>query len=158
FELHGLDPAGSTRIHILDLEHEWGATVEVSGKQAGADLTIRLQPCGRARARFVGPDGKGIANHRPVFEFVATPGPSLNSRDKEAQATLAADTEHMANVDRKHYWNGPRTDAEGRITLVSLIPGALYRINDFSNRENGRPVRKEFTVKPGETLDLGDVR
>ena len=42
FELHGLDPEGSTRIHVLDPEHEWGATVEISGKQAGEDLTVRL--------------------------------------------------------------------------------------------------------------------
>ena len=54
------------RSHLfLDPEHEWGATVEVSGKQAGEDLTIRLQPCGRAKARFVGPDGKPVVQHRP---------------------------------------------------------------------------------------------
>jgi hypothetical protein len=65
----------------------------------------------------------------------------------------------MANVDRKHYWNQPSTDAEGRITLVSLIPGALYRVSDFStvNDDKGMQVRREFTVKPGEMLDLGDI-
>ncbi len=67
----------------------------------------------------------------------------------------------MINLDRKHYWNGPLTDAEGRITLPDLIPGATYRIYDSStmNVENlGVQVRKDFTVKPGETLDLGDIR
>jgi RNA polymerase sigma factor (sigma-70 family) len=160
FELHGLDPEGSTRVSLLDPDHEWGATVEVSGKQAGEDLTIRLQPCGKARARFVGPDGKPVAKHRPHFEFVATPGPDQFSRDKKAKAELAADVAYMANVDRKHYWNGPLTDAEGRITLPSLIPGALYRITDFSTVNDdakGPRIRKEFTVKPGETLDLGDI-
>jgi hypothetical protein len=66
----------------------------------------------------------------------------------------------MANIDRKHYWPQPATDAEGRITLVSLIPGALYRLGDFStvnDQDKGMQVRKEFTVKPGETLDLGDI-
>ena len=65
-----------------------------------------------------------------------------------------------ANVDRKHYWNGPLTDADGRITLPALIPGALYRITDFStvnDADKGVQVRKDFTVKPGETLDLGDI-
>ena len=132
FELHGLDPEASTRIHVLDPEHEWGATVEVSGKQAGEDVTIRLQPCGQAKARFIGPDGKPITKHRPHFEIVVTPGPSPISRDKREQTELAADASLVANVDRKHYWRGPFTDAEGRITLPALIPGALYRIIDFS--------------------------
>ncbi len=161
FELHGLAPEASTRIHILDPEHEWGASIDVAGKQAGDDLVIRLQPCGQAKARFVGPDGKPIAKHRPHFEFVATPGPSRFSRSKEDQAELASETALIANVDRKHYWHAPGTDAEGRVTLISLIPGALYRILDFSTRrdqDKGVQVRKEFTVKPGETLDLGDIR
>ena len=61
FELHGLDPEKTMRVHFLDPDHQWGATAELSGKQAGEELTIRLQPCGQAKARFVGPDGKPIA-------------------------------------------------------------------------------------------------
>jgi RNA polymerase sigma factor (sigma-70 family) len=160
FELHGVDPQESVRISILDAEHEWGATVAVSGKQASEDLTIRLQPCGRAKMRFVGPDGRRVARPSVLFEFVATPGPSIYGRRKpQEQAMLAADADFLANVDRKHYWDDPVPDAEGRYTMVSLIPGALYRIIDFStaNDEKGAQVRKEFTVKPGETVDLGDV-
>ena len=55
----------------------------------------------------------------------------------------------------------PRTDAEGRITLISLIPAHFYRIIDFStvnDQDKGVQVRKEFTVKPGESLDLGEIR
>ena len=139
FELHGLDPAGATRIHLLDAEHEWGATVDISGKQAGEEVTIRLQPCGRARARFVGPDGKPIAKHHPVIEFVATPGPGRYGQMEPAAAGPMAEAGFIANIDRKHYWNDPRTDAEGRITLVALIPGALYRIVDPSTI--GDPTR-----------------
>jgi hypothetical protein len=160
FELHGLDPEKPTRISILDAEHQWGATLDVSGKQAGEDLTIRLQPNGRAKVRFVGPDGKPVANHRPHFEIVATPGTSNMSRDRKDQAELSADSEFVANIDRKHYWHFPTTDAEGRITLVDLIPGAMYRIMDFStvrDPKKGPQIRKDFTVKPGEALDLGDI-
>ncbi len=73
---------------------------------------------------------------------------------------LAADAAYMPNVDRIHYWKRPVTDAEGRITLPDLIPGALYRISDYStvnDRDKGVQVRKDFTVQPGETLDLGDI-
>ncbi|SIN70411.1 RNA polymerase sigma factor, sigma-70 family [Singulisphaera sp. GP187] len=161
FELHGLAPEASTRIHVLDPEHEWGASVDITGNQSGRDLTIRLQPCGKATARFVGPDGKPIAKHRPHFEFVATPGPSPYSRNQRDRAELASDVEFVANIDRKHYWNAPRTDDEGRVSLISLIPGALYRIIDFStvtDQDKGAQVRKEFTIKSGETLDLGEIQ
>ncbi len=66
----------------------------------------------------------------------------------------------MPNVDRKHYWKGPLTNADGRITLPDLIPGALYRISDYSTvnvDDKGVQARKDFTVKPGETIDLGDI-
>ena len=73
---------------------------------------------------------------------------------------LAADAAYMPNVDRIHYGKGPLTDSDGRITLPALIPGALYRISDRStinDRDKGVQVRKDFTVNPGETLDLGDI-
>jgi RNA polymerase sigma factor (sigma-70 family) len=160
FELHGLDPKGTTRVYVLDPQHEWGATVDLSGKQTGEDLTIRLQPCGQARARFVGPDGQPVAGYQPAFEFVATPGPNRTSFNEHDRTKLSADADLAANVDRKHHWNLPRTDANGGFTMVSLIPGALYRINDMSTNNDatkGIQLRKDFTVKPGQTLDLGDI-
>ena len=160
FEVHGLDPEKPARISFLDDEHQWGATVELSGKQAGEDVTIRLQPCGQARARFVGPDGKPVAGHSSQVELLGTSGPHQWDLRPESKSKLSADAAWLVNLDRKHYWHGPLTDAEGRITLPDLIPGATYRINDSStmNVENkGVQVRRDFTVKPGETLDLGDI-
>jgi hypothetical protein len=160
FELHGLDPAGTTRISLLDPAHEWGATVELSGRRAGEDVTIRLQPCGKARARFVGPDGRPVATPPADYKFVATPGRHEFSRDPKHRTELAADSDFLVNIDRLHYWDFPRTDADGRITLPALIPGALYRISDESTAgvpDKGYQVRRDFTVKPGETLDLGDI-
>ena len=40
----------------------------------------------------------------------------------------------------------------------ALIPGATYRLMDRTPRRGGGQTRKVFTVKPGETLDLGDIR
>jgi hypothetical protein len=164
FELHGLDPTKSTPMYFFDADHEWGATVDLSGSQAGKDLTIRLQPCGQAKVRFVGPGGKPATKLSmfPSFELVVTPGPHPNTGDPMKKAQLAADLAFMANVDPQHYsnQNGPSTDAEGRITLPALIPGALYRISDYStmNVENkGVQVRKDFTVAPRQVLDLGNI-
>ena len=152
-------------VYFLDADHQWGTAVELSGKQASEDLTIRLEPCGRAKARFVGPDGKPVSKLGmfPSLQLLITPGThSFFKPDPAEQAKLEADAEFMPNVDPSHYQqpNEPVTDAEGCITLPDLIPGALYRISDYSTREDqkkGVQIRKDFTVKPGETLDLGDI-
>ena len=50
------------------------------------------------------------------------------------------------------------TESEGRITLSRLIPGARYRIIDFStvnDQDKGVQVRKDFTVKSGEAARPG---
>lgn len=160
FELRGVDPEKPTRVSFFDADHQWGATVEISAKQAGEEVLIRLQPCGLAKARLIGPDGKPVAKMFPQFEILGTPGPHEWDRREESQSMLAADAASMSNVDRIHYWRGPVTDAQGSITLPALIPGASYRISDYStvnDRGKGVQVRKDFTVQPGETLDLGDI-
>ena len=134
FELHGVDPRKATPVYFLDAEHQWGAAIEISGKQAEGQVTVRLQPCGQARARFVGPDGNAIATlgTLPYLELVMTPGAPFEffvDRMKD----LEADTTFMVNVDPRFYPDarqpgqprGPATDQEGRITFPDLIPGAL---------------------------------
>ncbi|HEX5269029.1 MAG TPA: sigma-70 family RNA polymerase sigma factor, partial [Gemmataceae bacterium] len=53
FEIHGLDPEKAVPVYFLDAEKRWGAKVELSGKQAGETVTVRLVPCGEARARYL---------------------------------------------------------------------------------------------------------
>src|SRR5262249_37847471 len=109
FELHGVDPEGTARINFLDAEHEWGATVDVSGKQAAEDWTIRLEPCVKARARFVWPDGKPATQMDPrAFELVATPGPSRPSRDERDRDRARPEADALSRTDPRHYdFNGP---------------------------------------------------
>jgi len=91
--------------------------------------------------------------------MVVTPGPDVFSRKQESEGRLFAHQGTLADIDPTNYGSGPVSDIQGRIALPALIPGATYRIIDRSTSRDpiGPQVRKEFTVKPGETLNLGDV-
>ncbi len=165
FEVHGLDPETDVPVYFLDAKRKLGGVLNLSGKSAtSGPVTVRLEPCGAARMRFVGPGGKPVARGLPlgrlVFTMVVTPGPTY-SNARGTATLLAADEDNLNTVDPVNYPSEPVPDADGRVTLPVLIPGASYRFIDHStaNRgETGPTVRKEFTVKPGETIDLGDIR
>ena len=91
--------------------------------------------------------------------MVVTPGPPSSSA-KDQAGQIAADEADISQLDRINYNTEVASDAQGQITLPILIPGATYRFIDYTTvmgRETGPQVRKEFTVKPGETVDLGDI-
>jgi protocatechuate 3,4-dioxygenase beta subunit len=146
FEIHGLDPDTDVAFYFLDPHHRLGAVAEFTGKPAaGGSVTVRLQPCGAATLRLVDASGKPVAGHRGshLISMVVTP-PYL-FRHQEAT---------MAVIDPTNYADGPVSDALGRIALPALIPEAPYHLSNFGKL--GTQGDKDFTVKPGETLDLGD--
>jgi hypothetical protein len=147
FEIHGLDPDGAVPVYFLDPHHKLGATVDFTGKSAaGGPVTVRLEPCGTAKARLVDAGGKPVAGFRGGREISMTVTPANIFRYFEAALFI---------IDPINYPDGPVSDAMGRIELPALIPGAPYHLST-----NGRTVSqhdKDFTVKPGEALDLGDV-
>jgi hypothetical protein len=132
----------------------WGAVVEVSGKQAGKPLTVRLQRCGAAKARFLDGEGKPLVGHRPHIEMVFAPGPHQFDGPSAMKGLLLSDAAHLGNLYRQGDQWERRTDREGRITLPLLIPGVRYRLVWI---ERARILR-EFTVRPGEVLDLKDIQ
>ena len=144
-----------------------GSTIDFSAdSMVRGPIRVRLEPCGAAEARLVDPDGKPLEApiHYMVITLVVTPGPTW-SRAPDQAPLLLADEARLNEVDPINYeydrinntfrW---ALDPDGRVTLPCLIPGATYRIIDYTlRRQVGAQVRKEFTVKPGEILDLGDV-
>jgi hypothetical protein len=93
-----------------------------------------------------------------LIVMVVTPGPAAVSRKTVSEGHLAAHQGALAEIDPLNYGNAPASDVQGRITFPALIPGAMYRIIDrTTSREVGPQVRKEFTVKPGEKVDLGNI-
>jgi hypothetical protein len=161
FAVPGLDPEKPAPAYFFDPEHGWGASVELSGRQAGEEVTVQLKPCGRAKVRFVGPDGKPVARLGlgSYVHLLMTPG-STRRFPPDPTRPLEADAAFLNSVDPKHYPSQFATDADGRADLVSLIPGAPYRVSDWSTanvQEKGVQLRKDFTVGPGETIDLGNI-
>jgi hypothetical protein len=187
FELHGLDPDVETPVSFLDPKRKLGATVNLSGKsialmtianRAGrvavgatvsfsgkspvrGPITVRLEPCGAARVRLVDPDGKPVAGRLPrdiSITMVVTPGPP-RSRTPDKAGRLFADETDLNVVDPVDYEQELVADPEGRLALPVLISGATYRLIDLTTARDaaGPQVRKEFTIQPGETLDLGDL-
>jgi hypothetical protein len=158
FEVPGCDPQRSQPVFFLDDKNQLGAVAELSAKQAGEPVTVRLAPCGSATVRFVDGDGKPLANlpvgPYPLFvhlHLVVTPGLTVwTMPDTEM---LQSDTAMQVNFDPQRY-GGLRTDAAGRVTFPTLLPGATYHL---VSDENPGAARKEFTAKAGQTVDLGDV-
>lgn len=148
FELSGADPQTEYSVSILDPHQKLGATLKLRGGQT--DVDVVLQPCGSARAKFV---VKGDRPFSPTLYFVATPGSAKYDYETIKRGAVAADSDFNANVDRVNYREPLIADDAGFYTFPALIPGATYRL--FTH-ESGRWSYKDFSVQPGETLDLGE--
>ena len=147
FEVHGLDPDAEVPVYFLDPHHKLGATADFSGKSAaGGPVTVRLQPCGTAKARLVDASGKPIAGYRGsgLISMVVTPALPLSPTRRR---TLAVD-----RLDQLRRWPCVRRPGADRVPC----PDPRSPTASISGK-TGTPRYKEFTVKPGETVDLGDI-
>ena len=154
FRLTGIDATSPTPVFLLDSVNNVGAVFDASAAAGDEDAKVQLQPCGSATARYVDAKGRPMAGHPASLDMVVTPGPPEVTERDENGDKLLADQIIVANFDRLHYWDPPRSDAAGHVTLPALIPGATYRL--FGTR-NGKAELHEFSVGPGQALDLGDV-
>lgn len=176
FELPGCDPERPFTVWLVAPDAGLGATAELSAKQAaGQPVTVRLERCGSAVARFADQDGKPLVKYYPFFSIVITPGiydPGyfIDYDDKKPLEADGLIVPYWIGIPA--YWRqdalhrSRMTDAEGHITFTNLIPGATYRImtpNIATSKGRwdelavkGFPF-KDFTVKPGEKLVIPEV-
>src|SRR5262249_57186991 len=107
-------------------------------------------------ARLGDKKGKPRANYRPLIGAMPPPVHTPTLTDIGGVGPLGPESGFsemwLGRADPTHYGDGPVTDADGKITFPNLVPGATYRISKFDGKA------KDFTVKPGETVSLGDVR
>jgi hypothetical protein len=146
------DPVKSYAVHFLDSKSRVGATVELSGKQAGADVAVRLALCGQAATRLLDADGKPLARRPVGLDLVLTPGPHRLDRKANDKGELAADEVAVSDFN---FGNVPPTDAEGRVTFRALIPGATRRIVELADRDD--IIKCEFRAESGKAVKLPDV-
>jgi hypothetical protein len=137
-ELHGCDAKNALRVMVFDPKNQWGATVELSTKNAGdKPMPISLAPCGSVRARFLDSEGKFLADFYPGLFLELAP----------KHGNLRAQTTQIISPFHK---SGLHTNEQGWCTLTSLIPGATY---EFGHAE----LEISFIAKGGETLNLPRV-
>jgi len=153
FQLSGLAEGQEYPTFFLDAKRRLGATAVFN--RDSDHPTVVLKPCGEATVRITNPAGQPVVGFAPGLRMVVTPGVSVYDLTAVEKGKLAADADFVSNIDRTNYWPGPKTDNDGVIRFPALIPGATYRLATF---EKGKPVMlREFTVKPSQTLDLGEV-
>jgi hypothetical protein len=140
----------------FDAEKQQGAFAEYTAAQArGGPVTVRLGPCGSATARFLDAGGKPLAGYRPLLWLSVPAEPYSEPGDLERLAGQGFvhggfDAIWAGAADSRRYGDGPRTEAEGRVTFPALVPGATYRVA----LSGGKARDLKATDK---AVDLGDL-
>ena len=143
FEIPGCDPEKRYTFYFLDREHQLGATVELSGKSnQNGPVTVQLEKCGSATVRFKDAQGNPVAGHQPGNDSLLIMTGVL---DYPGADTHAGGSVLHTNLDTDRS-RGLHSDADGRLTLMSLIPGAKYWLSGTS-----------FTALAGTTIELPDL-
>ena len=151
FELSGLAADKAYQVYFLDPQRQLGA---VATLKAGEESpSVVLKPCGQATAHFLDADGQPLSGLQPSLKMVATPTSRWLDFKMLELRKLNAESEFVANIDRKNYWPGPSTGEDGRITFSALIPGATYQLPKW---EDATYIDQEFTVGSRQTRDLGE--
>jgi RNA polymerase sigma factor (sigma-70 family) len=169
----GLADGEVRRLFVATYDGQFAAAAAVSGKERGP-VKVKLKPAGTITGRVVDRDGKPIPG--VWFQTLFDDGPGRPGAFVHSGCALRAPTaaESRRGWRTKGYLEkgvgvsrGERADAGGRFRLNGLVPDTAF---DLIARLVGPPDKKgqqlltaevriaRPTVRPGETLDLGDLR
>ncbi len=134
FPLLRLHPDRVTQITFRQDDRQLVALLLARGDD-DSPITVKMEPWGTVTGRVLDSDGKPIGKQRVI----------VRATDE--------------GVDRYHFGD---SNAAGRFEATGLIPGLTYRIQGKVNKPGfvaiDGGVLPPLTLKPGESLDLGDVR
>ncbi len=134
FTATGLNPSRVRRLTLRHDERRLAGSLFLRGDDEGGPATVRLEPWGVISGRLVDAEG----HPRAKAEMA-------DAQEDRAQGWL---------------WEPIRTDAAGRFRVEALVPGQKYSARLVNVKDGGEYgfVFRDVSLKPGEILDLGDVR
>lgn len=137
-EVKSLSPGETRQVIVWHPETQQGAVVDVSAAPENvADdqepLPVVLYPHASVTARVVDEFGKPVVGY--PFQLSLLPVRDLSPTPEQAL-----------------------TDSDGHVTFQTLAAGGEYSIGGYGNAKFGYvELWKNFTVQPGETIDLGTI-
>ncbi|WP_227255086.1 carboxypeptidase-like regulatory domain-containing protein [Frigoriglobus tundricola] len=151
FELPGCAPDRVYPVAFLDPTGQAGAVAEV---RAGEPAAVNLEPCGAAEVRLVDLAGRPRSGAAVAVLLVL---------DCDRAATAARGAPGPALVDQswfdpKHFLPRSVTDADGKVTLRGLVPGAdyvvMFALNERAHTSTPFRVRSGQVSRPSDVLVL----
>jgi RNA polymerase sigma factor (sigma-70 family) len=128
---------------ILQADRALGATLELKGDEPDP-IRVVLHPAGRITGRLVDEEGRPRSNVELEL-----------SHDLKSHGSSS----HAGRSDP--IFTGP----DGRFQIKNLVPGVKYNVSaikknepNFSFRGEGYLHKNQWTIKPGEAVDWGDVQ
>jgi hypothetical protein len=131
FTVLDLHPVRTRDLFFYHKGKNLGQFVKIRGDQS-EPLKVELQSCGSASGRVIDKDGKPV---RGLHFSVC--------RDINPNGSCRVDVQ---------------TDRDGRFHAEGLVPGQKYCLRRPHEANVVDPASlREFTLKPGEKIELGDV-
>jgi RNA polymerase sigma factor (sigma-70 family) len=170
----GLAEDETRRLFLSTQDGKFAAAVEVSGKETGP-VTVKLKPTGTITGRLVDGSGKPIegVSFQTLFDDGAgRPGVYVHAGFMARLSTQAETDRHWRTKgygeDKVEYvTSSDKTDGQGRFRLTGILPDTAFDLRGQlvspPNPKGQRLIEAMVkvarpTVKPGETLDLGELR
>ncbi len=136
--VYALDPERARTLFLYHPERHLGGSVTVPG-DAKEPVVVKLSPLARMSGRLLDVDGQ------PLKGVTASVSP-LGQVASELYRIAAPGGPPVA------------ADKDGHFTLVDVLPGVSFRLQYRKGEAYYRDKEREktFTLKPGETRDVGD--
>ena len=152
-ELPGCDQSASYRVFFVHGGKKLGAVAELK-YDGGKQHTVTLTRMASLKGRFVTEDGTPIANRQVITMAQTIDQPVAKGMVSFNQNRTVRMAELGGEIASSLY-RIPRTDNDGKFSVVDVIPGAEVYVQSFDRQ--GITRSKTVRVATGETLDLGDI-